>query len=129
VSLHRTRNAKHTYRWNSEKASPPSACARCRRRSARLGLDPNPAAGSTRRERWTHEIRVPHAHDVLDAQLAHEEAVHPPERKLDELDALLLEVCGEWSCGRGRRGVSVEDSKSMQSLRALLREVPGATRL
>lgn len=51
------------------------------------------------RERATHEVGVPHADDVLDAELAHEEAVHPSERKLDELDALLLEVRRERGCG------------------------------
>ena len=42
--------------------------------------------------RKTYHIRVPHADRVLDAQLAHEHAVHPPEAKLYKLDAILHQV-------------------------------------
>lgn len=52
----------------------------------------------------THEVRIPHADNVLDAQLAHEEAVHPSERELDELDALLLQMRGKRRCVSGRVG-------------------------
>lgn len=46
----------------------------------------------------THKVGVPHPNNVLDAQLAHEQAVHPSERKLDKLDTLLPEVGGERGC-------------------------------
>ena len=35
-----------------------------------------------------YEVRVPHADRVLHADLTHEKAVHPAERKLHELDVL-----------------------------------------
>ncbi|KAL3952957.1 hypothetical protein ACCO45_012900 [Purpureocillium lilacinum] len=38
---------------------------------------------------------VPHADGVLDADLSHQQAVHPAEAKLDKLHALLLQVLGQ----------------------------------
>jgi len=39
-----------------------------------------------------YEVCVPHPDRVLDADLAHQKAVHPPETELDELHALGLHV-------------------------------------
>lgn len=38
----------------------------------------------------TYEICIPHADYVLDANFAHEQAIHPSETKLDEFNAFLL---------------------------------------
>jgi len=46
---------------------------------------------------FTYKVSIPHPDNILYAELSHEEAVHPPERELDKLDALILEV------GRQRR--------------------------
>ena len=46
----------------------------------------------------THEVRVPHPDRVLDANLAHEETVHPPEGELHELYVLRIQVCCQWCC-------------------------------
>jgi hypothetical protein len=51
-----------------------------------------------RRRNETDQISVPHPDDVLDAHLAHEETVHPPECKLDELDVVLGQMRREGSC-------------------------------
>jgi hypothetical protein len=40
----------------------------------------------------TYEIRIPHPDDIPHAQFAHQEAVHPSESELDELDGLGGEV-------------------------------------
>ena len=44
---------------------------------------------------WTHQIGIPHSHRILHADLAHQQAIHPSERKLHKLDALRSEVLGE----------------------------------
>jgi hypothetical protein len=67
----------------------------------------------------THKVGVPHPNNVLDAQLAHEQAVHPSERKLNELDTLFLEMSGK------RRCVSV-DSRPGISLRIPVTKEEGA---
>jgi len=46
-------------------------------------------------ERKTYQIGIPHPHRVLHANLAHQQAVHPPERELHKLDALRGEVLRE----------------------------------
>jgi hypothetical protein len=43
----------------------------------------------------TYQIRVPHPDCILDADLAHQEAVHPSETELDKVDLLVLQVLGE----------------------------------
>lgn len=80
------------------------------------------ARAGTAHETETHKVGIPHAHDVLDAQLAHEEAVHPPERKLDELDAFLLEMCGERGCMRWTNECQSASAQSKQ-VTALLMQV------
>ena len=42
-----------------------------------------------------HQIGIPHPHGILHADLAHQQAVHPPKRELHKLDALRGEVLGE----------------------------------
>ena len=37
---------------------------------------------------YAYQIRVPHSNGILNAYFAHEEAIHPPERELHELDVL-----------------------------------------
>ena len=44
----------------------------------------------------THQIGIPHPHGVLHTDLAHQQAVHPPERKLHKLDPLCGKVLREW---------------------------------
>ena len=46
-------------------------------------------------KRHAHQIGIPHPHSILHADLAHQEAVHPPKRELHKLDALRGEVLGE----------------------------------
>ena len=42
------------------------------------------------------EVRVPHTDSIPHAELAHQQAVHPPECKLHELDTLLREMLMQW---------------------------------
>ena len=42
--------------------------------------------------RETYQIGIPHPNDVLDANLAHQEAIDPPETKLNELHILFLKM-------------------------------------
>ena len=44
-------------------------------------LDP-----ATIRQIKTYEVGVPHPYSILDTNLPHQEAVHPSERELHELD-------------------------------------------
>lgn len=39
-----------------------------------------------------YQISVPHSDSILDADLAHEQTVHPPKTKLDEFHAFVLEM-------------------------------------
>ena len=43
----------------------------------------------------THQVGIPHSHRILHADLAHQQAVHPSERKLHKLDALRSKVLGQ----------------------------------
>ena len=40
----------------------------------------------------THQVCVPHAHNVAHTQLPHKQAIHPPKSKLHVLDTLLLQM-------------------------------------
>lgn len=40
----------------------------------------------------THQVCVPHTNSVLDTDLTHEEAIHPPKGKLHEFNAFVLQV-------------------------------------
>ena len=42
----------------------------------------------TGQDERTHQIGIPHPNGILHADLAHQQAVHPPERELHELDVL-----------------------------------------
>ena len=98
------RNAAQTYRWKFEYPSDspwrkgghgnarrgPSALVRtwCAHR---------PCA-AVARGTIAYHVRVPHADGVLERQLAHEQAVHPPEGELEELDTLLLKMGMQRGC-------------------------------
>lgn len=40
----------------------------------------------------TYQIGIPHSDGILNADLPHEKAVHPPESKLHELDVLNVQM-------------------------------------
>ena len=51
-----------------------------------------------RRSRCAYEVGIPHSDGVLHADLTHEKAVHPSERKLHELDVFCLQMRSQWCC-------------------------------
>ncbi len=110
--LHCTRNAEHTYKWNCENASVPSACP------ILSGLACMRTLGKT------YEVGIPHSDGILHADFAHEETVHPPKRELHELDVLCVQMrcqrcCtdqeGELRPGRRILGVDVPSIRATSS--------------
>lgn len=67
--------------------------------------------------RVTNQIRVPHPNCILDADLAHQQAIHPSECELHEFYVLCVQMSGKRSWVFVRN--MVEDRKeSRPSMRA-----------
>jgi len=43
-------------------------------------------------KRISYQIGIPHSDRILDTDFSHQQAIHPPERKLHEFDVLGLQV-------------------------------------
>jgi hypothetical protein len=79
-SDHFTKNAAHTYRWNCEKPFS-SAC--------------DTSALPMQTCYPTYQIRIPHSYDTPNAQLSHQQAVHPTEAELHILNTFALQMLGQ----------------------------------
>lgn len=57
-----------------------------------------------------YKVGVPHADGMLESNLSHQQAVHPPERELNKLDMFRLKV------GRQRRIDSADQFPQLDNL-------------